>query len=95
MFLYSLRPQINFDDLVIADVQLVNNGTEAVTFEVEYAPVAPVYLYTAAISLAAASAFLKSGFIIKLLVMLFFVGVQCSLLWQSSLFETYQMLYNS
>ncbi|EDS33773.1 adenylate cyclase [Culex quinquefasciatus] len=86
---------INFDDLVIADVQLVNNGTEAVTFEVEYAPVAPVYLYTAAISLAAASAFLKSGFIIKLLVMLFFVGVQCSLLWQSSLFETYQMLYNS
>ncbi|XP_055628937.1 adenylate cyclase type 2 isoform X2 [Toxorhynchites rutilus septentrionalis] len=86
---------INFDDLVIANVQLVNNTTETVTFEVEYAPVAPVYLYMCAISLAAVSGFLKSGFIMKLLLMLLFIGVQCSLLWQSSLFETYQILYDS
>ncbi|XP_062560157.1 adenylate cyclase type 2 isoform X2 [Armigeres subalbatus] len=86
---------INFDDLVIANVLLVNNGTETVTYDVQFAPLAPVYLYMCAISLAAVSAFLKSGFIIKLLLMLLFVGVQCSLLWQSSLFETYQILYNS
>ncbi|XP_055530208.1 adenylate cyclase type 2 isoform X2 [Wyeomyia smithii] len=86
---------INFDDLVIADVHVVNNTTEMVTFEVEYAPVAPVYLYMSAISLATVSAFLQQGFIVKLLLMLFFGGVQCSLLWQSSLFETYQILHNS
>lgn len=80
---------------MIADVHLVNNITETVTFEVEYAPVAPVYIYMSAISLATVSAFLKQGFIIKLLVMLLFGGVQCSLLWQSSLFETYQILHNS
>ena len=87
--------QINFDDLVIANVLLVNNGTESVTYDVQFAPLAPVYLYMSAISLAAVSAFLKSGFIIKLLLMLLFIGVQCSLLWQSSLFETYQILNNS
>ncbi|XP_065078953.1 adenylate cyclase type 2 isoform X2 [Ochlerotatus camptorhynchus] len=86
---------INFDDLVIANVLLVNNGTETVTYDVQFAPLAPVYLYMCAISLAAVSAFLQSGFIVKLLLMLFFIGVQCSLLWQSSLFETYQILYNS
>nr|XP_029713545.1 adenylate cyclase type 2-like isoform X1 [Aedes albopictus] len=86
---------INFDDLVIANVLLVNNGTESVTYDVQFAPLAPVYLYMCAISLAAVSAFLKSGFIIKLLLMLLFIGVQCSLLWQSSLFETYQILNNS
>ncbi|XP_021709935.1 adenylate cyclase type 2 isoform X3 [Aedes aegypti] len=86
---------INFDDLVIANVLLVNNGTESVTYDVQFAPLAPVYLYMCAISLAAVSAFLQSGFIIKLLLMLLFIGVQCSLLWQSSLFETYQILNNS
>ncbi|XP_058835255.1 adenylate cyclase type 2 isoform X3 [Topomyia yanbarensis] len=86
---------INFDDLVIADVHLINNTTETVMYEVGYAPVAPVYLYMCAVSLAAVSAFLQQGFIVKLLLMVFYTGVQCSLLWQSSLFETYQILYSS
>ncbi|XP_052891398.1 adenylate cyclase type 2 [Anopheles moucheti] len=86
---------INFDDLVIADVHFVNNTTEDIMYDDEFAPVAPVYLYMCAISLAAVSAFLKAGFLVKGLLMALFVAVQSSILWTSSLFEAYGVLDNS
>ncbi|XP_058119078.1 LOW QUALITY PROTEIN: adenylate cyclase type 2 [Anopheles coustani] len=87
--------QINFDDLVIADIRFVNNATEEITYDQQYAPVAPVYLYMCAISLAAVSAFLKAGFLVKGLLMALFIAIQCSILWTSSLFETYEILSES
>ncbi|XP_058174640.1 adenylate cyclase type 2 [Anopheles ziemanni] len=86
---------INFDDLVIADIRFVNNATEEITYDQQYAPVAPVYLYMCAISLAAVSAFLKAGFLVKGLLMALFIAIQCSILWTSSLFETYEILSES
>ncbi|KFB43382.1 AGAP010436-PA-like protein [Anopheles sinensis] len=86
---------INFDDLVIADIRFVNNATEEITYDQQYAPVAPVYLYMCAISLAAVSAFLKAGFLVKGLLMALFIAIQCSILWTSSLFETYEILSDS
>uniref|UniRef100_A0AAG5DS33 adenylate cyclase n=1 Tax=Anopheles atroparvus TaxID=41427 RepID=A0AAG5DS33_ANOAO len=86
---------INFDDLVIADIRYVNNATEEITYDQRYAPVAPVYLYMCAISLAAVSAFLKAGFLVKGLLMALFVAIQCSILWTSSLFETYEIISDS
>uniref|UniRef100_A0A2M4BA82 adenylate cyclase n=1 Tax=Anopheles marajoara TaxID=58244 RepID=A0A2M4BA82_9DIPT len=80
---------INFDDLVVADIHLVNDTAEEITYDDEFAPVAPVYLYMCAISLAAVSAFLKSGFLVKGLLMVLFIAIQCSILWTSTLFETY------
>uniref|UniRef100_A0A2M4AD36 adenylate cyclase n=1 Tax=Anopheles triannulatus TaxID=58253 RepID=A0A2M4AD36_9DIPT len=80
---------INFDDLVVADIHLVNDTAEEITYDDEFAPVAPVYLYMCAISLAAVSAFLKSGFLVKGLLMALFIAIQCSILWTSTLFETY------
>ncbi|XP_050091677.1 adenylate cyclase type 2 isoform X2 [Anopheles aquasalis] len=80
---------INFDDLVVADIHLVNDTAEEITYDDEFAPVAPVYLYMCAISLAAVSAFLKSGFLVKGLLMCLFIAIQCSILWTSTLFETY------
>ena len=87
--------QINFEDMVIADIKYVNNTTESIRFEVEYAPVAPVYLYTSAMSLACVSAFLKAGFILKTIMMLLFIAIQTSILWTSNLFDTYKILYDS
>ena len=87
--------QINFEDLVIEDIKYVNNTTEIIPFEVDYAPVAPVYLYTSAMSLTCVSAFLKAGFILKTLLMLGFIAAQVAILWTSTLFETYQILYDS
>lgn len=68
---------------------MVNDTTEEITYDDEFAPVAPVYLYMCAISLAAVSAFLKSGFLVKGLLMVLFIAIQCSILWTSTLFETY------
>ncbi|XP_061516926.1 adenylate cyclase type 2 isoform X3 [Anopheles gambiae] len=86
---------INFDDLVIADIHFVNNTTEDIMYDDEFAPVAPVYLYMCAISLAAVSAFLKAGFLVKGMLMAIFVAIQSSVLWTSSLFEAYGTLGNS
>uniref|UniRef100_A0ABK8FV61 adenylate cyclase n=1 Tax=Anopheles gambiae TaxID=7165 RepID=A0ABK8FV61_ANOGA len=86
---------INFDDLVIADIHFVNNTTEDMMYDDEFAPVAPVYLYMCAISLAAVSAFLKAGFLVKGMLMAIFVAIQSSVLWTSSLFEAYGTLGNS
>ncbi|XP_058066441.1 adenylate cyclase type 2 [Anopheles bellator] len=89
---------INFDDLVIADIHFVSNAsstTEEITYDDQFAPVAPVYLYMCAVSLAAVSAFLKSGFLVKGLLMALFITVQCAILWTSSLFETYSILIDA
>uniref|UniRef100_A0A182YIP2 adenylate cyclase n=1 Tax=Anopheles stephensi TaxID=30069 RepID=A0A182YIP2_ANOST len=86
---------INFDDLVIADIHFVNNTTEDIMYDDQFAPVAPVYLYMCAISLAAVSAFLKAGFLVKGLLMALFVAIQSSILWTSSLFEAYGLLSSS
>lgn len=64
-------------------------------YDDEFAPVAPVYLYMCAISLAAVSAFLKAGFLVKGMLMAIFVAIQSSVLWTSSLFEAYGTLGNS
>ncbi|KAH8364263.1 hypothetical protein KR084_005070 [Drosophila pseudotakahashii] len=52
-------------------------------------PIAPVFLYCCAISLAAISAFLRSGFILKLIAMLVALIAQVTVLGYSDLFEKY------
>lgn len=51
--------------------------------------IAPVFLYCCAISLAAISAFLRSGFILKLIAMLVALIGQVTVLGYSDLFEKY------
>ncbi|EDV52435.1 adenylate cyclase type 2 isoform X2 [Drosophila erecta] len=59
-------------------------------WEIDHAiPIAPVFLYCCAISLAAISAFLRSGFILKLIAMLVAVIAQVTVLGYSDLFEMY------
>jgi len=70
-----------FVNSTLEDVQL---------WEIDYAiPIAPVFLYCCAISLAAISAFLRSGFILKLIAMLVAVIAQVTVLGYSDLFEMY------
>ncbi|XP_017071166.1 adenylate cyclase type 2 isoform X1 [Drosophila eugracilis] len=57
-------------------------------------PIAPVFLYCCAISLAAISAFLRSGFILKLIAMLVAVIAQVTVLGYSDLFEQYNLHMN-
>ncbi|XP_044313698.1 adenylate cyclase type 2 isoform X1 [Drosophila rhopaloa] len=54
-------------------------------------PIAPVFLYCCAISLAAISAFLRSGFILKLIAMLVAVIAQVTVLGYSDLFVQYNL----
>jgi len=51
--------------------------------------IAPVFLYCCAISLAAISAFLRSGFILKLIAMLVALIAQVTVLGYSDLFVIY------
>lgn len=53
----------------------------------------PVYLFCCTISLAAISAFLRSGFILKLAIMLVALISQILALHYSSLYEQYNLLY--
>ncbi|XP_059216957.1 adenylate cyclase type 2 isoform X2 [Stomoxys calcitrans] len=57
--------------------------------------VAPIYLFCCAISLAAISAFLRSGFILKLFTMLVALVCQIVVLHFSDLFELYNARYRS
>ncbi|XP_017059948.1 adenylate cyclase type 2 isoform X2 [Drosophila ficusphila] len=71
------------------------NGTqeEMQPWEIANAiPIAPVFLYCCAISLAAISAFLRSGFILKLIAMLVAVIAQVTVLGYSDLFVQYNQL---
>ncbi|XP_053675122.1 adenylate cyclase type 2 [Anopheles nili] len=86
---------INFDDFVVADIHFVNNTTEDITYNDTFAPVAPVYLYMCAVSLAAVSAFLKASFLVKGMLMATILAIQSSILWTSSLFEAYGLMSNS
>ncbi|XP_022218097.2 adenylate cyclase type 2 isoform X2 [Drosophila obscura] len=52
-------------------------------------PIAPIFLYCCAISLAAISAFLRSGFILKLIAMLVALIGQVTVLRYSDLYEQY------
>ncbi|KAH8258655.1 hypothetical protein KR038_003482 [Drosophila bunnanda] len=58
-------------------------------------PIAPVFLYCCAISLAAISAFLRSGFILKLIAMLVALIGQVTVLGYSDLFQKYNDKYNT
>ncbi|XP_075161295.1 adenylate cyclase type 2 Ac76E isoform X2 [Haematobia irritans] len=57
--------------------------------------VAPIYLFCCAISLAAISAFLRSGFILKLFTMIVALVCQIVVLYFSDLFELYNARYRS
>lgn len=50
---------------------------------------APLYLFCCAISLAAISAFLRAGFVLKFLCMLCCIAVQCCVLSLSKLYTFY------
>lgn len=53
---------------------------------------ASVYLFCCALSLAAISAFLRAGFVLKFLVMMACIGVQGAVLHWSRLYQTYDAL---
>lgn len=58
----------------------------------EFIEISPVYLFLCGMSLSAISAFLRSGFILKLVMMLLCVVIQSIILYSSSLFETYDLV---
>ena len=59
----------------------------------EFIEISPVYLFLCGMSLSAISAFLRSGFILKLVMMLFCVVIQSIILYSSSLFEAYDLVH--
>lgn len=73
----------------------ISNITEELDFteiDVQYSqPIetAPVYLFCCALSLAAISAFLRAGFVLKFLCMLCCIGVQGCVLSLSKLYAFY------
>ncbi|CAO1424898.1 unnamed protein product, partial [Diamesa serratosioi] len=58
----------------------------------EFIEISPVYLFLCGMSLSAISAFLRSGFILKLVMMVFCVVIQSIILYSSSLFEAYDLV---
>jgi len=60
----------------------------------DYKPIAPIFLFCCAVSLAAISAFLRSGFILKLLTMLLALVGQMTVLHYSDLYVQYNFVYD-
>lgn len=56
--------------------------------------ISPIYLFLCGLSLSAISVFLKTGFIIKLVMMMICVVVQTIILYTSDLFRTYDQVHN-
>jgi adenylate cyclase 2 len=55
----------------------------------------PIYLFLCGLSLSAISAFLRAGFILKLVMMILTVALQTVILYTSRLFEEYEMYSDS
>jgi adenylate cyclase 2 len=64
----------------------IATSTESMTRHTE---ISPIYLFLCGLSLSAISAFLRAGFIMKLIVMILTVLVQTTVLYMSRLFEEY------
>lgn len=89
-------PSLNASSLNSSDFSMeIVNITDEINFaeiDVQYSqPIetAPVYLFCCAISLAAISAFLRAGFVLKFLCMLCCIAVQGCILSLSKLYSFY------
>jgi adenylate cyclase 2 len=87
--------------LVIQDDNFtIVNNTNATTsqpppFIPQNSDIPPIYLFLCGLSLSAISAFLRAGFILKLVMMLLTVILQTIILYTSRLFEQYEELSDS
>lgn len=77
---------LNGSDFNITDALNITDVDIQYTQSVE---TAPVYLFCCALSLAAISAFLRAGFVLKFIAMLCCIAVQGCVLKLSQLFEFY------
>lgn len=74
------------------DIANITDGMNFTENEIQYSqPIetAPVYLFCSALSLAAISAFLRAGFVLKFLCMLCCIAVQGCVLFLSDLYTYY------
>lgn len=88
--------------LVIQDDNLTTaNDTNTTTTTLppfirpQNADIPPIYLFLCGLSLSAISAFLRAGFILKLVMMILTVILQTVILYTSSLFEEYEEFSDS
>lgn len=77
-----------------SDIELLNATDlfNATDIPIEYSQsieTAPVYLFCCALSLAATSAFLRAGFVLKFVAMIACIAIQCSVLALSQLYIVY------
>lgn len=76
-------------------IDLYTNETKPVDiFDKDPTEISPVYLFLCGLSLSAISVFLKTGFIIKLIMMMLCISVQTIILYTSNLFATYDAVHN-
>lgn len=76
-------------------IDLYTNETKPVDiFYKDPTEISPVYLFLCGLSLSAISVFLKTGFIIKLIMMMLCISVQTIILYTSNLFATYDAVHN-
>ncbi|XP_055383731.1 adenylate cyclase type 2 isoform X2 [Condylostylus longicornis] len=69
------------------------SSTNTLTGSIPTPEIAPAYLLCCALSLAAVSAFLRAGFILKLSVMVVAATCEVTVLWLSDLFSEYEILH--
>ncbi|XP_055908178.1 adenylate cyclase type 2 isoform X2 [Eupeodes corollae] len=87
---------INFSEDTIVDVgiSLYNTSAHHSPLPIVNYPPAPAYLLCCALSLACVSAFLRAGFILKLIVMVMAALTEVVVLGYSDLFQSYNKLHS-
>lgn len=89
-----VMPSFNVSSLNSSDIESTNmtDAMNITDIDIQYSqPVetAPVYLFCCALSLAAISAFLRAGFVLKFICMMCCIAIQGCVLSLSKLFEFY------
>lgn len=79
----------NASDIELMNVTDIFNTTDIPAEYSQSIETAPVYLFCCALSLAATSAFLRAGFVLKFVAMIACVAIQCSVLALSQLYLVY------
>lgn len=89
------------DDNITSNNSTISNSTNTTTLP-PFIPassqdldIPPIYLFLCGLSLSAISAFLRAGFILKLIMMILTVVLQTVILYTSRLFEQYEENINS
>lgn len=83
---------IYFDNFTVFNETNTTQTPSTLAPVIECTDIPPVYLFLCGLSLSAISAFLRAGFILKLLMMILTVVAQTLILYTSTLFQRYELL---